>query len=73
MGPDGFARKAKLDGLESTLLLQIDAAQRRRPTPTPTTSDPLALGAMIERLGLPADHLSRAMAGLERKLTAFVG
>jgi hypothetical protein len=66
-GTEGLAQAAELDGVEFALLVQIDGAllSRRRSV---ASRDPLELTTLVEQLGLPAERVQSAMAGLLLKL-----
>lgn len=73
LGADGLAQKAKLDGAEFPLLVQLGGLLRLRQRSLPTPArDPLALPTLVEQLGLPAERVQRAMAGLFLKLLAVL-
>jgi len=69
LGMEGLGQELRLDSVELVLLTHLRGLllPRRRDLQT-SVRDPLALDTLVERLGMPAERVQSAMAGLFLKL-----
>ncbi len=68
-GLEPLMARARLDEKERALLIYLSGlVSMRRWRKTPPSADPLAIPALVRRLGLPASHVAAAAAGLATRL-----
>jgi hypothetical protein len=73
LGPERFAKHARLDVVEAALLIQFGGMRRpRHRTLHAPPRDPLALPTLVAQLGLPADRIHGSMGTLFLKLVRIL-